>query len=242
MKLKLNLIFVLTFFVITIAKTQELDSVSMTFENGLVVVRYDFLKGEDGENYELYLYGSHDNFVEPLQYTTGNVGKKIRLGPGKIIYWDAKKELGVFKGDFSLKIKGTKYVPFVSYENISIDLKIKRGETFIIKWIPSTKASNVLLKIQRYGVPISEPLIVENSGIFSWDIPANMKAGKGYTVQILNTENLLKEETSVSFSVRRKVPLAYKIIPALVVVGIGAYLFTKDEESGIPTPPGVPEY
>ena len=241
MKLKLNLIFVLTFFVITIAKTQELDSVSMTFENGLVVVRYDFLQGEDGEDYELYLYGSHDNFAAPLQYTTGDVGKKIQLGPGKIIYWDAKKELGVFKGDFSLKIKGSKYIPFVSYENINTELKIKRGETFHIKWIPSTKASNVLLKIQRYGVPISDPLIVENSGEFNWEIPASMKASKGYTVQILNIENLLKEETSESFSVRRKIPLAYKIIPAIAVVGIGTYLFIKDEESGIPTPPGVPE-
>ena len=242
MKLKLNLIFVLTFFVITIAKTQELDSVSMTFENGLVVVKYDFLQGEDSEDYELYLYGSHDNFAAPLQYTTGDVGKKIQLGPGKIIYWDAKKELGVFKGDFSLKIKGKKYIPFVSYENISTDLKIKRGETFNIKWIPSTKDANVLLKIQRNNVPISDPLIVENSGEFSWDIPSNMKAGKGYTVQILNTHNLLKEETSGSFSVRRKVPLAYKIIPAIAIVGISAYLLTKDEESGIPNPPGVPEY
>lgn len=241
MKLKLNLFLVLTFSVITLAKSQELDSVSMTFENGMVRVSYDFLQGEEGEDYELFLYGSHDNFVEPLQYTTGDVGKKIQIGPGKIIYWDAKKELGVFKGDFSLKIKGNKYIPFVSYNNINAELKIKRGEIFIIKWTPSTKASNVLLKILRNDVPISDPLVIENSGEFSWEVSANLKAGKGYTVQILNTENLLKEETSDRFSVTRKIPLAYKIIPAIVLVGVSVVVLTKEEENGIPNPPGVPE-
>jgi len=99
-----------------------------------------------------------------------------------------------------------------------------------------------LLKIQRNGVPISDPLVVENSGEFSWEVSTNLKAGKGYTVQILNTENLLKEETSESFFVQRRAPLAYKIIPAVVLVGISAVLLTKDEENGIPDPPGVPEH
>ena len=241
MKLKLIIFILLYVNAITYSNSQELDSISMTFEDGLVVVKYDFLIGETGKDYELYLYGSHDNFYGPLQYTNGDVGKKIKVGTGKIIYWDAKKELGNFKGDFSLKIKGSEYTPFVSYININKDLKLKRGESFNINWTPSTKARNVILKIQRNGVPISDPMEVENSGTFTWLIPSNLKAGRGYTIQIVDTENLLKEETSESFSMIRKVPLTYKIIPAIAVVAVGALLLHSDKENGIPNPPGEPQ-
>ena len=225
---------------VTLANGQELDSISMEFENGQVVVRYDFLDGEKDENYELYLFGSHDNFTQPLQYTTGDIGKNIRIGSGKTIYWDAKKELGNFKGDFSLKIKGSIYIPLVSFKNIDDDLKIKRGDLFEVKWTPNTKDQNVLLKIQRNGVPIAEPLIVENSGIFRWEVPSKLKANNDYAIQILDTKNLLKEETSKNFSIRRKVPLAYKIIPAALIIGAGVILFNKDDD-GIPNPPAPPE-
>ena len=240
MKLKLNFLIFLWFSAITIGNGQELDSISMTFEGGKVVVRYDFLVGEENENYELYLYGSHDNFSEPLQFTTGDVGKNIQIGTGKIIYWDAKKELGNFKGDFSLKIKGSIYIPLVTFENIDQELKIKRGDDFEVRWNPNTKNEKVLIKIQRNGVPIAEPLIVENSGRYNWKVPRNLKAGKGYTVQILDTKNLIKEETSESFKIRRKIPLAYKIIPAIVAAGAAAVIITNDPDQGIPGPPAPP--
>jgi len=241
MSLKLNFFFLLFLTSITFVEGQELDSISMTFENGMVVVRYDFLNGEAGEDYELYLFGSHDNFSEPLQHTTGDVGKKIQLGSGKVIYWDAKKELGNFKGDFSLKIKGTKYIPLVTFQNIHQDLKIKRGESFDIRWDRSTKADQVLLQMRRYGVPIEDPITVDNTGIYSWHVPREFKAGKGYTIQILDTQNLIKEETSESFTIRRKMPLAYKLIPVVAVLSGAAIYFTQGEDSGIPNPPAPPE-
>jgi hypothetical protein len=242
MKLKLNLFFLLSILAITCAKSQVLDSISMTFEGGLVVVRYDFLDGEEGQDYELYLYGSHDNFVNPLQHTIGDVGKKIKIGSGKIIHWDAKKELGNFKGDISLKVKGAKYVPIVSFKNIDEDLKIKRGNVFDIKWIGAKNTDKVLLKIQRHGVPVSEPLIIDNSGSFTWEIPSNLKAGKGYSVQIMDPNNLLREETSQLFSIKRKVPLAYIIAPIAIIAGVTAVLLTQDDpQTGIPDPPSTPE-
>ncbi len=241
MRLKLSIFIFVVLCSITVAKSQELDSVSMTFENGLVVVKYDFLLGEKGVDYELYLYGSHDNFTAPLQHTTGDVGKNIQIGANKIIYWDAQKELGIFKGDFSLKVKGNKYIPYVSFKNIDSNLKIIRGESFNLKWKTSTKSHKVLLKINRNGFPVSDPFLVDNSGAYNWEVPAKLKPGKGYTFQILNTENLIDEETSENFSVRRKIPLGYKIIPAAIVALVAVMIISKDEDTGIPNPPGVPE-
>ena len=240
MKLKLNFLFILFLSATNLVLGQVLDSVSMEFEGGKVVVHYDFLKGEKDELYELYLFGSHDNFSEPLQFTTGDVGKKIRIGPDKKIYWDAKKELGNFKGDFSLKIKGSKYIPLVSFQNINSELKLRRGDEYEIRWKPNTKDKNVLFKIQRNGVSISEPFAIDNTGEYRWNIPAKLKAGNGYSVQILDEKNLMKEETSESFSVKRRIPLGLKVVPSVFAAGVAVYLLSKDQDQGIPGPPAPP--
>ena len=240
MTLKLNLIFFVSLFVFTLSKGQELDSISMSLENGKVVVRYDFLEGDEGVDYELYLYSSHDNYTKPLQYTTGDVGKNIKPGKGKVIIWDAQKELGNFKGDLNLKIKGSKYIPFVEFENIHENQKIKRGEPFELLWTTNTKTDKVLLKILRYGVPVTEPVAIKNNGRYSWNVPSDIRPGKGYTFQVHDAENQLRKETSNQFTVRRKVPLAYKIVPAAVVAGVGVLLLNINKDDGIPDPPGAP--
>ena len=240
MKLKLNFLILLSLSVTILAFGQELDSVSMEFEGGKVVVHYDFLDGEVDELYELYLFGSHDNFSEPLQFTTGDVGKNIKIGSGKKIYWDAKRELGNFKGDFSLKIKGSIYLPLVTFQNIHSKLKLRRGDEFDIRWVPNTKDKSVLLKLQRNGVPIVEPFVIDNTGEYRWNIPARLKAGKGYSIQIIDQKNLMKEETSASFSVKRRVPLSVKIIPTMIAAGAAAYFVTKEQDQGIPGPPAPP--
>lgn len=242
MNLKLNLLLFLLVGTYLGAHGQELDSVNITLENDMVVVRYDFLQGEPDQVYELYLYSSHDNFQKPLQLTTGDVGKGIHIGTGKIVYWNAKQELGNFKGDISLKIKGDVYTPIVQYLNVYDNLKLKQGNQFDFQWKSNDKSDKVLLKIQRNGVPVSDPLVVDNTGTYTWTIPRDIKAGKGYSIQIADTNNLLREETSNSFSVRRKVSLAYKIIPPILVAGgiAAIFLTSSDPESEIPEPPLTP--
>ena len=80
MKLRLNFVFLSFIAVVTVSYSQELDSISMIFENDRVVINYDFLVGEEGVEYELFLFGSHDNFAEPLQEVEGDVGKNIKIG------------------------------------------------------------------------------------------------------------------------------------------------------------------
>ncbi len=242
MNLKLNLTIILSFAIVSGALGQELDSVNITLEKDMVVVRYDFLEGEPDQIYELYLFSSHDNFQKPLQLTTGDVGKDIHVGTGKVIYWNAKQELGNFKGDISLKIKGDTYTPIVRYLNDNDNLKLKQGSQFDFQWKPNDKSDKVLLKILRNGVPIADPSVVDNTGKFTWTIPRDAKAGKGYAMQIADTNNLLREETSNSFAIRRRVSLGYRIIPPLVVAGgvVAILLLKSDPENEIPNPPSTP--
>lgn len=242
MNLKLNFLLFLclgTFFGV---HGQELDSVSMKLENDMVVVRYDFLEGEPDQIYELFLFCSHDNFQKPLQLTTGDIGKGIRVGAGKVIYWNARQELGNFKGDISLKIKGEIYTPMVQYLNVYENLKLKQGSQFEFQWKANDKSDKVLLKIQRHGVPVAAPLIVDNQGSYTWTIPRDASAGKGYTVQVTDINNPLRGETSNTFSIKRRVSIGYKIIPPLLVAGGIAAIFLAGSESEkeIPDPPQTP--
>lgn len=243
MKLKLYLLLLFSHVISSIqALAQEPDSVRFSVENEMIVVRYDFLNGEPDEVYEFYLYSSHDNFQKPLQQTTGDIGKGITVGPGKVIYWNAKAELGNFKGDLSLRIQGDKYVPIVSYQNIYEKTRIKRGSQFEIHWKPGDKSDKVLLSVLRRGVPVLDPLIVDNSGSFVWTLTDNVSPGKGYAVRIADTNNLLRQETSDLFSVKRRTALGFTILPAAIITGgVAALLFIGgDDESSIPLPPSVP--
>jgi len=226
---------------ISCAFGQVLDSISTSQEDGIIVVRFDFLQGESDIDYELYLYGSHDNFQNPLQETTGDVGKGIRVGVGKVIYWNAEKELGNFKGDFSLKIKGQKYDPIVEFKNISNQLKLKRGEQYNFQWRSNIKSDRVMFTIKRNGVPVTESSLIENTGEFLWFIPRDLKPSRDLSIEIADPENLLRKETSTPFAVRRRTPLAVKLIPAVAVIAAGAtYFITNKSDDKIPEPPGLP--
>ncbi|NJN28020.1 MAG: hypothetical protein HC819_19630 [Cyclobacteriaceae bacterium] len=161
-----------------------------------------------------------------------------------MIYWDAQQELGNFKGDFSLKIRGSKYIPFVTFKNINENFAIKRGQSFDIHWETPAKTREVKLNILRYGVPVDEAQIISNTGKHTWDIPDRLPAGKGYAIQIADAENTMHEETSLTFAVRRKIPLGYKIIPVAAVAGATLILLSdngSNNKSGIPEPPSPPQ-
>jgi hypothetical protein len=66
-----------------------------------------------------------------------------------------------------------------------------------------------------------------------------MPSGKGYTLQLSDPENLLREESSHEFAIKRKIPLGYLAVPAALIGTAGVLLFLPEEE-GIPEPPSVP--
>jgi len=217
---------------------QEIDSITMTQENGMIRVEYDFIQNDSNVPYELYLYSSHDNFFRPLQLVSGDVGKKVYPGLKKTIIWDGARELGNFKGEVILKIRGSVYKPFVTYVNLPDQLTIKRGSSYTFEWSYDKKPEKVMLKILRNGVPVMDPQIIDNLGKYVWTVPKNTPSGKGYTLQLSDPENLIREESSNTFKVRRKVPLGYIALPAALIGTAAVILFLPDQ--GIPEPPSAP--
>src|SRR5579859_7040192 len=79
--------------------------VAKSSADGKVVVTYDLVGTTADQKFSIDLFSSHDNFNLPLSKVNGDVGKNISSGTGKRIEWDAS-ELGEFKGDINLKVKG----------------------------------------------------------------------------------------------------------------------------------------
>jgi len=219
--------------------SQEIDSITMALDNGKVTVGYDFTQGTKDVPYEFYLYCSHDNFTKPLQYAIGDIGKNIYTGRQKTIIWDAQRELGNFKGDIILKIKGSEYKPFATFINVPERLKIKRGSIYSFEWSYEKKPEKVLVKVLKNGVPVQDPEITTNTGKYVWSVPKHVKAGKGYAFQLVDPENMLRQESSHEFTISRKIPLGYIIVPA-AIVGVSAIFLLGPNEEGIPEPPSVP--
>jgi hypothetical protein len=221
---------------------QQVDNISYAFEKGMIVVRYDFLKAEQGTEYELFLYSSHDNFKKPLQNVTGDVGRGIEAGSDKVIYWDAKSELGNFKGKVNLKITGGKYVPLALFEEELFREKIRRANNFEIRWTSGYKPDEMVqLNIQRYNSTL-QSFDIENSGSFVWKIPSDFKTGDGYSIRICKPDNPLKGETSENFKIKTKIPASIKILPAVVVAGTLGIIYgaSGKDNNTIEGPPQLP--
>ncbi len=228
----------LAMFISPYLEAQEIDSITMTQENGKVRLEYDFIQNDSNIPYELYLYSSHDNFTKPLQLASGDVGKNVYPGLNKTIIWDGAGELGNFKGEVILKIKGSVYKPFVTYINVPDRLTIKRGSIYTFEWSYDKKPEKVMLKILRKGVPVDDPKIIDNLGKYVWSVPKNTPTGKGYSLQLSDPENLIREESSHSFIIKRKVPLGFIGVPAAIIGTAAVLLFLP--ENGIPEPPSAP--
>ena len=220
---------------------QELENVSYHLENDTVYVQYDFLKGASNTDYEFYLYSSLDNFKTPLKNVSGDIGKHVRTGSNKLVKWAAVKELGTFKGDISLKIKGEKYIPFVKFENIPGKFHLTRGKDFELHWTTASDIDKIDIQIYRFNVPVTEIQKIPNTGAYILNIPNDLKAGKGYQAKISNPGNPMKAEMSEMFTIRRSWPLSLKIIPVVGVAVAGGFMLGQNTPGpDIEDPPSPP--
>ena len=231
------------------AYAQTIGNVQVKFEDGGIAVYYDVTNTDPSKQYDFFLYGSHDNFKNPLIEVSGDVGQKVTPGPGKKVRWDARKEFGNFKGDINLKIKGSIHTPLLTFDNFVENQKIKKSKPLNITWTSNSKSKNLTFEVLDPSGEKAFAKEIENSGQYTWVVPKDFKTGKGYRVKMSAANNPLLYETSPAFNISSKTPFILKVAP--VVVAGGAYLFLSggsDKNSGgsggdqseIPDPPSNP--
>ena len=102
--------------------------------NNTIEVTFDLIDDADGKTYDLQLFSSFDNYTNALSMVRGDIGDEVVPGTGKKVMWEAKQEIGDFKGDIYLEIRASPTPPFVTLTNPADGKMLRRGKTAILQW------------------------------------------------------------------------------------------------------------
>ena len=234
----------ITFGLLHCSYAQKVRNVTAEFQNERVEISYDLIGELSGQVYEVIVYSSLDNYVSPLIYVNGDVGKEISPGRSKSIQWDAKQELVSFKGDVSFEIRARLVFSPLKITKPNKEVSIRRGERLEIRWLGRMPGERVHIDLYQNQTKLLSIGSVPNKGAHNWTIPLGIKPGTDYSVRIKSSRST-KSTNSSNFVIKRKVPLAAKIIPFAVAIPIAVVLLNKDRGSGediiLPAPPGAPD-
>ena len=221
-----------------------IDHIELAGRN--VVVHYNLDDGTaSARQFMVQLYTSQDNFSTPLTRVTGDFGTEVAAGPDKKIVWDITKELGSFKGDISLELRGRVYVPFVKIKDIAQGQVFKRGKNYPVNWTSGNLSGQVNIELFNVdGERIWGENNVANVGKFDWFLPAGTKKGNDYKLKFTNAKDRNDVVYSAPFVIRPKIPLLYKVAAVAVLAAAVNFVLESvqaaNAEKPLPTPPASP--
>lgn len=241
MKKRLAVLFLSLFARTYQASAQEFSIKQIEVGGDLLTLHYDLIDTVKDHTYSIYVYSSKDNFLSPLQKIAGDAGLEVRPGLNRKVVWSAKEELGTdFKGEIELEVRGRLYIPFIRFEGFRDVEQRKRGVPFLVKWSGGTRQN--ILNFQLY---LSDKLKhtfpnAPNNSEHKITIPVSVKPGKGYYFKISDTKNKDQVVNTPTFEIKRRYPLALKMLPILAVGG-AIYFLLPDTEKPIDGPPDPPQ-
>ena len=215
---------------------QSFENLNVTPQGNKVVITYDLLGPGQDQTYSVEIYGSHNNFTTPIRLATGAVGKGQKSGTRKIIEWDILSELKSFSGEIVFELRGQPDITQLGFRNPVAGTSVKRGKITNVQWRGGAGQDKVRLELFQSGQLISSLGEKTNNGSFAWDLPKDLKTGKGFTLRLT-----AGAETAVSgeFTVKRKVSTLVKLSPLLLVAVIIPFLKPPSPpEDDLPLAPG----
>ncbi len=201
-----------------------------------IEITFDLIDEVGGQTFDLQLFSSFDNYTSPLQYVSGDIGKEVSPGTGKKVIWEAKRELGEYKGAIYLEIRGIITPPFVRILTPNAGNKFKPGKTMEIRW-DSDVTRNIRIDLYRQGTRISAIADTPNTGKCTWTLSKKTAKGAGYYLVFSSDAKPGKTVESVQFAVAKGMPV-WVVVAGVAVVGgvVGVVMSLGDDGGGTPDP------
>lgn len=213
---------------------QKIENIRAEAEADKIIVTYDLVQGQSGDAYSVFLYSSFNNFRSPLTKVSGDVGQGVREGKGKRIVWEARTEIGNFKGQLTFEVEAILVAPLTLKSDVT---STKRGGSIPVSWRGGDQHQNVKIELLKGGTVVSALGTVQNNGAFAWQVSSNQKTGSDYTLRLVCGS---ETATSATFSIKPKIPMWVKIAVPAVIVGV--LLIPKSEtttDDRLPAPPSI---
>jgi len=200
---------------------QQIENLAFRQEGVNVIITYDLFGGTE-YNYFITVFSSHNDYNKALKSVTGDVGEEISPGSGKIITWEARQELGDYKGNISFKIKA-RLVPIIEFTNLTASYR--RGISYQVRWKTGTSQDYIQFQLYK-GDKIAFDLgQIPNTGSWNWHIPKNQYTGKGFRFKAIA---LNKVAYSADFRINPKTPRILLSLPFSIGIAIlGVVILNK---------------
>ena len=227
-----RLIFIL-FIVPFLSFSQKIENTKAEALGDRIVITYSLVQGEPGEAYNVSIFCSYNNYRSPLTKVTGDVGKGVQSGTGKRIEWEARSEMGNYRGELNFEIEAIVVAPLTWKTDLA---STKRGKTVQLRWRGGDN-QQVKIELLKDGVVQGVVGSPSNTGTYDWKVSSKQKPGKDYSLRLVNGRETV---TSKTFSIQPKIPMWAKVAVPVVVAGI--LLIPKSSSSGearLPAPPDV---
>jgi hypothetical protein len=223
--------------IVQLTNAQDFSIKQVELTGDQILIFYDLIDTTKNRLYAIHLYSSKDNYIAPLTKIQGDVtqGSVLAIEPGanKKITWNAKEELGAdFEGSVKLEVRGRVFVPFVRLKGFEDFKSIKRGVPFPMTWSGGQTRNLITFDLYKGDTRVNWSKSVTNSGSSEFVITTDIRPGSNYRFRISDSKNKDDVVYSSEFTIKRKVPLLYKII-AIAVVGGVVYFVLPNE----PPPP-----
>ncbi|HMJ67303.1 MAG TPA: Ser-Thr-rich GPI-anchored membrane family protein [Cyclobacteriaceae bacterium] len=211
-----------------IALCQRIENLKAENISGKVIITYDLI-GNTDQHYNISVFSSHDNFVAPLKFVVGDVGKSIAAGPGKRVEWDLTKELVTYQGNITFKVRGD-VMPIPLTIKAPVENKtVRKGKAMTVTWVGGKQGSPLRIDLIQDGKTaqtISES--ATNNGMHTWVVPKDIAKGN-YQVRLSGGG---ETATSGAFPIKPKLPILWIAAP-IVVGGVIIAILAKGKDPDI---------
>lgn len=234
--LKLWLIIGLVFYSQPWAISQSLEDIRKTVIGDSVILNYDLVSPNENLNYEIRLYGITGNYRQRLFRAEGDIGRYQKGGFNKQIVWVKNVELiGYPMNEISFDIQYAFLDPVLSVSFPRSRSVLKRGETYQVRWLGGESVKLDLIRGENKVATLGS---AKGKGVFEWRVAANVKPGNKYRIRVESENNPGNAVYSKSFKVKRKVPMALRVIPLVGVTVVAIIIANKesDDTDDLPEP------
>lgn len=217
---------------------QRVFNLRTELKDGKVTVIYDLEAPSDEYEFDVKLYGSHNNFSTPVKLLNGDAGSGQKPGVDKKLVWSAREEIGVFKGTLQVELSATpklNVAPVIITEPTGGQV-VRRGKSIEVKWTGGSKKEEIELQLTR-GSDLHRSIEkVPNTGNYKIKISGEEPLGE-YQVRLLSLQG---EVFSKPFEVKKPTKVLFKILPVVGLAGV-VFLLTGKSSGEVKELPVAPE-